>query len=331
MSHFDPGPDVARARAEAVTSPDSAPLRIRGAAVTVGTASWTDPTLTARGVFYPDDVKTPDGRLRFYASRFPMVEVDSSYYALPTAANAERWVERTPAHFTFDVKAFALMTGHPTETERLPRHLREALPEPLKQSTRLYAKDLPPEFVDAVWATFRDAIEPLRASGKLGGVFLQYAPWVMPNKASPRMLEHARDRLGDVPIAVEFRNARWLTPRLRERTWELLRRLEMAYTVVDEPQGMRTSVPADVAVTSSRLAVLRLHGKRADLWEKRGVPVVEKYRYLYTESELDEWRPSIVELAEQVERLHIVFNNCYANYGTTNAAEMAALLRRMGQ
>lgn len=295
----------------------------------MGAASWTDPTFTARGVFYPDDVKTAAHRLRHYASLFPLVEVDSPFYALPTPQMASRWVERTPDSFVFDVKAHALMTGHATEVARLPAALRAALPAELASASRLYAKDLPAALDDEIWRIFRDAIQPLRDGGKLGAVLLQFAPWIAPTKASPAMLERARDRLGDLPMAVEFRNAAWLSGRLRSRTWDLLARLGISYVVVDEPQGTPTSVPPLVHVTQPSLAVIRLHGQRAETWAARGVPAVEKYRYLYSTAELETWVSRIIEAAESAERLHVVFNNCYANYGAVNAAEMISRLREV--
>jgi len=305
------------------------PLVIRGCDVRVGVASWTDPTIVAKGVFYPDDVKTPEGRLRHYASRFPVVEADSTFYALPTGQMTTAWVDRTPDDFIFDVKAHALMTGHPTQIARLPAELRRELPDGLLAAGRAYAKDLPPEIDDAVWRIFRDALEPLRMRDKLGAVFLQFAPWVIPSKGSPAMLERARDRLGDLPVAVEFRNAAWMSEKLRQRTWDLLSRLDISYVAVDEPQGTPTSIPPLLQVTRRRLGVLRLHGQRADTWAARGVPAVEKYRYLYSPAELEKWVSRIVEMAGSAERLHVVFNNCYANYGVTNAAEMIELLSRV--
>lgn len=267
-------------------------------------------------------MRTPAARLRHYASLFPLVEVDSPFYALPTAEMAANWAERTPESFVFDVKAHALMTGHATEVSRLPAAMRGELPPALATAARLYAKDLPQELDDEVWRIFRAALEPLAAGGRLGAVLLQYAPWVIPTKESPVMLERARRRLGDVPIAVEFRNAAWMTERLRQRTWDLLATLGMSYVGVDEPQGMPTSVPPLVHVTHRGLVVIRLHGQRADTWAARGVPAVEKYRYLYSAAELDAWVSRIIEAAEKAERLHVVFNNCYANYGVVNAAEM---------
>jgi uncharacterized protein YecE (DUF72 family) len=304
----------------------STPLVVGGCRVFVGAASWTDPTFTARGVFYPDDARTAEGRLRYYASRFPLVEVDSPFYALPTVPMALNWIDRTPDTFVFDVKAHALMTGHATEVARLPAELRAALPSELAGVSRVYAKDLPPELDDAVWSIFRMAIEPLHASGKLGAVFLQFAPWVAPTRESPAMFERVRERLGDLPVAVEFRNAAWLSERLRARTWDLLARFGMSYVAVDEPQGTPTSMPPLVQVTAPRLAVIRLHGQRADTWAARGVPAVEKYRYLYSVAELDAWAARIIAAAEAAEQLHVVFNNCYANYGAVNAAEMIQLI-----
>jgi uncharacterized protein YecE (DUF72 family) len=98
--------------------------------------------------------------------------------------------------------------------------------------------------------------------------------------------------------------------------------------MVDEPQGMKSSVPPLAAVTAPRLAVLRMHGRNADAWEKKGIPVVERFRYLYSEKELKEWVPRIIDAAEQAKEVHVLMNNCYGNYGTTNAAELAALVRR---
>src|SRR5512141_2770680 len=150
----DPGPDVARARLEAAALEEAATEPLAGPGghrIRVGTASWTDPTMTAAGVFYPPDAATAEDRLGYYASRFPVVEVDATYYALPSRRLAELWVARTPPDFVFDVKAHALLTGQPTETKRLPKVIREALPVELAAKGRLYAKDLPDELRTEVW------------------------------------------------------------------------------------------------------------------------------------------------------------------------------------
>src|SRR5262245_35581188 len=175
----DPGPDAASDRLDGV-APDIAasPLRIAdGGTIRIGTASWTDPTMTAAGVFYPEGADTAEERLNFYASRFPVVEVDATYYALPSRRTAELWVERTPPDFVFDIKAHALMTGQPTETKRLPKDLRAALPADVAAKSRIYAKDLPEDLRDQVWQWFADGLAPLKEAGQLGWILLQYPRW----------------------------------------------------------------------------------------------------------------------------------------------------------
>jgi uncharacterized protein YecE (DUF72 family) len=325
----DPGTDAARARAEAAGVDAATVVQWPGGGrVLLGTAGWTDPTLTAPGVFYPEGVTSPEERLRYYASRFPMVEVDSPFYALPTAQMAARWVERTPPGFRFDVKAHALMTGHPTEVKRLPAVLREALPADVAAKPRVYAGDLPPEVRDAVWGGFVDAIAPLAAAGKLGAVLLQYPRWFVPGSRARDEILEARARLEGLPCSVEFRSRRWFAPGTAERTLGFLADHALPFVMVDEPQGLDSSVPPIAAVTSPDLAILRLHGRRGDQWERRGATVAEKYRYLYDGAELEAWTPRIAEVASRARETHVVFNNCYGNYGTTNALEMTALLSR---
>jgi uncharacterized protein YecE (DUF72 family) len=324
-SRHDPGTVAAAERA--AHRHDAVAARVHGADVRVGTAGWTDRTLTARGVFYPDGVSTPEERLRYYASRFALVEADAGFYAIPERQVAERWVERTPADFVFNMKAHALMTGHATDVARLPRSIRDVLPAELAKQ-RVYPKDLPLEIRDEVWRLFRLAAKPLHDAGKLGAILLQFAPWIRPAKHTPAMLDRIRERLGDLPVAVEFRHPSWLAPKLRERVWSLLREREMTYVVPDTPPGTATSLPIAPAVTTPGLAMVRLHGRRSELWGAREATVAEKYRYLYDDGELEEWLAIILELAEEAERVHVVFNNCYANYGTTNALEMSELIAR---
>src|SRR6185436_7073128 len=200
----DPGPDAAGDRLDGV-APDIAasPLRIGdGGTIRIGTASWTDPTMTAAGVFYPEGADSAEERLNFYASRFSVVAVDATYYALPVRRTAELWVERTPPDFVFDIKAHALMTGQPTETKRLPKALRSELPEPVATKSRIYAKDLPPDVLDEVWATFRDALDPLAEAGQLGSILLQYPRWFFPSSENRAAIEEAAVRLAGMTCAV---------------------------------------------------------------------------------------------------------------------------------
>ncbi|HWP63183.1 MAG TPA: DUF72 domain-containing protein [Candidatus Binatia bacterium] len=325
----DPGPEVAAARAAEVEDAATEPIVVPGGGeVRVGTASWTDPTMVAPGVFYPPDADTAEERLAYYASRFPVVEVDATYYALPSPRTAALWVERTPPDFVFDVKAFALFTGQPSEVRRLPKVVRAELPAELAERSRIYGKDLPAELLDALWSMFREGIAPLVEAGQLGAVFLQYPRWVYTSSEARAAITEARERLAGLPVGVEFRNGTWLNEKNAERTLRFLEEIGAALVVVDEPQGFRSSVPPIVATTSSDLAVVRFHGRRSATWEGTGVPPVERFRYLYSRAELEEWVPRVRELARQVRATHLLMNNCYANYGATNARELAALLAR---
>jgi len=326
IAAHDPGLEASASRAEALP-PTPGPIRAPGGGeVLVGTASWTDPTMTAAGVFYPPDAKSAEDRLRYYASQFPVVEVDASYYAIPARETAELWVERTPPGFRFDVKAHALMTGQPSEVKRLPKAIREELPESLKEKARIYGKDLPPELYDEVWSSFGRAIEPLKEAGRLGAVFLQFPRWVFPSNENRELILDARRRLG-VEVAAEFRNGTWFNEKNAERTIRFLTDNQVPYVMVDGPQGLKSSVPPVTAVTSPELAVVRFHGRRTDLWEKPNIPVVERFRYLYDEDQLADWVPRIREVAKAAKRTHVLFNNCFGNYGTTNAREFASLLK----
>ena len=297
-----------------------------GATIRVGTSSWTDPTMTAANVFYPAGADTAEERLQYYASQFPLVEVDATYYALPAARTAELWRDRTPPDFVFDIKGHALLTGQPTEVKRLPKVIREALPAELAARTRIYARDLPAELRKAVWQMFLDGLAPLRESGQLGAVVLQYPRWFFPSHESREEIRAAKEQLGDRRFAVEFRHGSWFNEKNAERTLRFLADEHIPFVIVDEPQGLKSSVPAIVAVTSPELAVGRFHGRRTETWEARGIPVVERFRYLYDRAELGDWAPRLREAAQQTRDLHVLMNNCYANYGATNARELARIL-----
>jgi uncharacterized protein YecE (DUF72 family) len=322
----DPGSARAALRIRAVEPPPRAEIRTEDRRIRVGIAAWTEPTLVKPGVFYPQGVTSAEDRLRYYASRFTLAEVDSTYYALPARQMAELWVERTPDDFVFDVKAHALMTDHPTETKRLPKVIREALPAEQAEKPRLYAKDLPADVRDEVWRLFREALEPLHASGKLGVVLLQYPRWFVPSRDNAAALVAARHRLDGLPMAVEFRHRSWLSGRMATRTPEFLAEHDIPMVIVDAPPGMRSSLPAAPLVTSTRLAIVRLHGRREETWEQRNEITSERYRYLYDESELSEWVQPVLDVAAQAPETHVIFNNCYGNYAPTNAIEFSALL-----
>jgi uncharacterized protein YecE (DUF72 family) len=290
-----------------------------------GTSSWTDRTLLDSKAFYPPDARKPEDRLRYYAERFPLVEVDSSFYALPSERNAELWAERTPAGFVFNVKAFGLMTNHAVATKSLPQNVRALLAADVASKARVYARDLPPAAMDLVWEMFGSALAPLAQAGKLGAVLFQFPRWFAASRANVAYLRELAERSPAQP-AIEFRGAGWMKEDKQERTFGLLREIGATYVVVDEPQGFSTSVPPVVASTSPDLAMIRFHGHNAENWEKRGISAAERFRYLYSEDELREWVPAARELAGESKQLHVLMNNCYADYGVRNAAQFGRLV-----
>jgi uncharacterized protein YecE (DUF72 family) len=210
---------------------------------------------------------------------------------------------------------------------RLPAPIYQKLPDALRTKQRIFGRELPPELYGAVWAAFRDALQPLQAAGKLGAVLLQYPRWFKPTRASAEALLDAKERLPEYPVAVEFRHRGWLAGRLAQRTLAFLEEHGLAYVMVDEPQGTESSVPPVAAVTFRQLAILRLHGRRTETWDRPGATVAERYRYLYTPEELEEWVPKVLKVAQQTEAVHVLFNNCHGNYGTTNALEFTLRLQ----
>jgi uncharacterized protein YecE (DUF72 family) len=293
--------------------------------ILVGTASWTDKSLIDSGRFYPAGVKTPEARLQFYASQFPMVDVDSSYYGLPSERNAGLWVERTPEGFVFDVKAFSALTQHPTPLRALPHDLREGLPPDIKEKKNVYYKDLPDEVRNALWERFASALMPLDSAGKLGVVLFQFPPWFLPSAESRRYIEELKERLPQYLPAIEFRNPYWLSEDNLEFTLGFLRSLDLPFVCVDEPQRTHASVPPVVARTGS-VALVRFHGRNGEAWAKRNASVAEKYDYLYSEEELRQWAPRIERLASEANETHAIMNNCHDDKAVRNARELAAIL-----
>jgi uncharacterized protein YecE (DUF72 family) len=290
-----------------------------------GTSSWTDPTLLSSKRFYPSSARSAGDRLRFYSERFPLVEVDSTYYALPSERNSELWVERTPDGFIFNIKTFGLFTHHPVAVRALPANVRGLLSEQAREKKRVYSKDLPPQAGELMWSMFDSALRPLADAGKLGAILFQFPRWFVRSRPNIEYLRELGERC-PYQIAVEFRGPTWMEDDRRERTLGLLEELGMSYVVVDEPQGFKTSIPPVVEWTSPKLAMIRFHGRNSETWDKPGLTAAERFRYLYSEQELERWVAPVRELAANAERVHVLMNNCYADYGVRNAAQLATLL-----
>src|SRR6516165_3442542 len=141
--------------------------------ILVGTCSWTDPTLLKETDWYPKRSMSAAERLAYYASRFSVAEADSTYYFPPSPQLASGWAERTPETFTMNVKAYALLTGHPAKPNSLWPDLRDAIKPDFAGKRNVYLPHLSPDAVDEVWQRFGSALRPLADAGKLGAVLMQ--------------------------------------------------------------------------------------------------------------------------------------------------------------
>lgn len=276
--------------------------------ILVGTCSWTDRALVGSG-WYPAGRRDAEGRLRHYAERFPVVEVDATYYALPSARTTRLWAERTPDGFVFDVKAFSLLTGHPTRAGTLP----DGLPPDGRD----------PAVLDEVWSRFAAALEPLRDAGRLGSVLFQFPPWLRPGARAEAVLRDCAARTAGWTVAVEFRHPAWWSGEHHDDTLALLRRHGFASVAVDMAQGLPSSVPPVTPVTSRRVSVVRFHG-RSPAWGTGSKE--DRFRHDYTDAELKQWVPRLRAAAHRTERLHVLFNNCCGTAAVDAAERMRDLL-----
>lgn len=284
--------------------------------IKVGTASWTDRTLLDSG-WYPPTADTPEKRLAHYARRFPLVEVDATYYSPPAERTARLWADRTPAGFTFNVKAFSLLTGHPTRVGALYKDLR-----PDTDKKNLYPDDLPPQAYEEVWTRFLSALDPLVEAGKLGAILFQFPPWFTIKRDNKQYLLEVAWRCDPLRPVFEFRHSSWFDGDNTEETLAFLRQHELPFVCVDMPQGHRSSVPPVLAATAD-LAVVRFHGHSAK-WTSRDIH--EKFGYDYSDRELRNWAPKLRELAGDAEQTHVLMNNCYRDYAQRNGARLSELL-----
>jgi uncharacterized protein YecE (DUF72 family) len=247
-----------------------------------------------------------------------LVEVDSTYYSPPTESTATLWAQRTPPGFTFNIKAFSLLTGHPTKVSAIYKDLR-----PETEKRNVYPSDLEPAAIDAVWERFLSALGPLNEAGKLGAILFQFPPWFTIRRSNKQYVQEVAKRCSPLRVAVEFRHESWFDGEDNtEETLEFLRRNELPYVAVDMPQGHKSSIPPVLAATAD-LAVVRFHG-HSEKWTSKDI--YEKFGYRYSTEELQGWAPKLLDLANQASQVNVLMNNCYSDYAQRNAAELQDML-----
>jgi uncharacterized protein YecE (DUF72 family) len=318
-----PEPDTAEDRLGALVEFD-------GHTVLTGSCSWTDRTLLEDADWYPRRTMSAEERLRFYSAQFPLTEIDSTYYGPPAERQARQWAERTPDGFRFDVKAYSLLTGHPTRPRSLWKDLREQLPAEVAEKRNIYAHHLDPEALDEAWRRFAGALRPLNEAGKLGTVLFQYPRWFVPRRDNRAEIEALRGRLPDYRISVEFRSPMWTAEeRDRERTLRTLEEQALVFVCVDAPEV--SGLPRVFAVTNPQLFAVRFHGRSDSTWNETTRSAAERFRYLYRKRELEQLAEPIAEVAHEARETHLLMNNCYRDYAVRNAFQLRELIaRRVG-
>lgn len=293
--------------------------------IRVGTCSWTEKTLVQSGEFYPKEAKTAEARLRYYASRFDVVEVDSTYYAIPAMQTAALWAERTPADFVFHIKAYGALTGHGVDLRSLPKDMQNMIRDKGEEGKQVYIKD--PSMLQALADRFKDSLQPLIYHRKIGLLVFQYPPWFPYGHHNMDTILEAKKMMEPLDIAVEFRNGSWLAPEKRISVVSFLRENGLIYVVADEPQlGDMKTVPFVPDVTGD-ISYFRFHGRNRENWLKKGIETSLRFAYQYSDSELKEFIPSIKEADRKTKMTHVMYNNCYRASAVRNAQRMKELLK----
>ncbi len=291
--------------------------------IRIGTCSWAEKSLLQSGEFYPREAKTSEGRLRYYASRFDTVEVDSTYYAVPDPRTTWLWSMRTPDEFIFHIKVYGALTGHAIDPRTLPGDLKGIAPAGSGRS--VYVKDR--EGLELLGRRFVDALLPLREAHKLGLLVFQFPPWYdyrVPNLDHILLCKHL---VRDLPVAVEFRHGSWLASRAAPAVFDFLERHAITYVAADEPQyGTSATIPFVPRVTSET-AYFRFHGRNKENWLRKGIETSLRYAYLYSDGELQELMPSVKEADREAKATYAMFNNCHRSNATTNALRLKELLK----
>ncbi|MEW9699343.1 DUF72 domain-containing protein [Paenibacillus sp. SI8] len=260
----------------------------------IGLAGWGDHELG----------EGSKGKLREYGAHFPIVEVDTSFYAIQPERNYSKWVQETPDGFGFVIKAYQGMTGH----------LRGESP---------FAGGL-----EQMFQAFIGSIRPVQGADKLKAVLFQYPPWFECSKANVDVLRYAKAKMGDIPVALEFRHQSWFTEEMREKTVTFMQREGWMHSICDEPQAGIGSVPTVLQTTHPDLAIVRFHGRNVGGWVQNSETNWREVRYLYryNRQELLEWRDHLLKLQEQVKEICVIFNNNSGGHAAGNAKELMALL-----
>jgi uncharacterized protein YecE (DUF72 family) len=263
----------------------------------IGTTGWGD-----QDALFPSGTPSRD-KLSIYASHFPTVEVDASFYAIQPMRNALKWVNDTPDNFQFIVKAYLGMTGH-------------------------QRGELPFESHQQMFMLFKDSLKPYLEADKLAMVLFQFPPWFDCTRENVNYLRFCKREMDDIPCALEFRHQSWFHSAFKEKTLQFMIDENWIHSICDEPQAGQGSIPTVLQVTASQSTLVRFHGRNVHGWQQqKGVNWREvRYLYRYVQSELEEWVKDINILQKDCKNVYVLFNNNSGGDAAFNAKEMVQLL-----
>ncbi len=290
------------------------------ATVKIGMAGWIE-----RMTLYPKGITTPEAKLGYYSKYFPVVEADTTYYAVPDQDTMNNWARWTPDDFTLNVKAHSVLTHHYTSPKTLPKRVRNELPTSLAYSDGLNYDDMPETAKELLWQQLNEGLRPLHQAGKLGVVLFQFPKTFHANRANVEFMVECKQRLSDYRVGVEFRHFGWFTNGDFPKMLEFLNGKSLLYVGVDTPQGLKSSVPP-VIDSLGEICVVRFHGRNPAGWEMTGPGSKEsRSNYLYLDREIKEWRERIREVESKAEEIHLILN---VNQAPETVYEFADVLGR---
>ncbi|WP_034763724.1 DUF72 domain-containing protein [Rossellomorea vietnamensis] len=262
----------------------------------IGVTGWGDHDTLYENV-------SPRDKLKEYGAHFPVVEVDTTFYAVQPIRNAEKWVKETPEDFKFIVKAYQGMTGH-------------------------QRGEIPFETKEEMFRAFKESLAPYTVAGKLAMVLLQFPPWYDCKKENVDYIRYCREQLKDFPLSLEFRHQSWFRPEYRDKTLTFMKKEGWIHSICDEPQAGEGSVPRVLEATHEDATLIRFHGRNLYGWNKPNGEDWREVRYLYryNRAELEEWIPHLHRLHEKSKDLYILFNNNSGGDAADNAKELIELL-----
>jgi uncharacterized protein YecE (DUF72 family) len=265
--------------------------------INIGLTGWGD-----HDSLY-DHIRSPRDKLKEYASYFPTVEVDASFYAIQPERNVQRWVEETPSSFQFIVKAYQGMTGH-------------------------QRGEIPFENRKEMFAAFKDSLKPFQKANKLALVLFQFPPWFDCQRKNVAYLRVCKNEMGEIPCALEFRHQSWFTPKYKKQTLKFMREHKWIHSICDEPQAGEGSIPTILEITDNEKTLVRFHGRNVHGWQQRNAENWRDVRYLYryNAEELEQFSSWLNTLNQACHQVYAVFNNNSGGDAADNAKQLINLM-----